>query len=103
MQIIKLLTEQIGEELCDAEAYANLANLWKDRVPDVAAVFMMLSKEEMAHQQKLHDAVVQQINKARSEGKTPTPEMQGVYDYLHMRNIDHAARVITLQKMYDGR
>lgn len=100
MRIIKLLTEQISEELDDAEHYANLANLWKDRAPEAAAVFLQLSREEMQHQSKLHDAAVQQINKAKAAGKMPTPEMQGVYDYLHERNIEHAARIVAIQKLY---
>ena len=100
MQIIKLLSEQIAEELDDAEHYANLANVWKDRAPEAAAVFIQLSREEMQHQQKLHDAAVQQINKAKAAGRVPTPEMQGVYDYLHERNVDHAARVVAIQKLF---
>lgn len=100
MEIIKTISNLIREELCDAEKYARLALHHKEKDADAARVFMDLSKEEMEHQEKLHNLVAKEINKASDAGKRPTTEMQWVYNYLHEEQIEKAEKVMDLQRMY---
>lgn len=101
MEIIKILSEQIGEELDDAEHYAQMANQWKEEFPDTAKLFADLANAEMDHQARLHDHVVRLINKVKSEKGAPPPQMLGVYNYLHAKHVDHAAKIMALQKIYN--
>lgn len=101
MEIIKLTTELIGDELCDAEKYAKLANHWKEECPDAAKIFNDLANAEIDHHAKLHDLVVKLITKARAEKGAPSAEMKAVYDYLHGKNMEKAAAVMAYIKLYN--
>ena len=64
MKIIKCLSELIEGELIDADKYIELAMRWKQEEPDTADLFYELSTEEMGHVDKLHEEVVELIEKA---------------------------------------
>lgn len=100
MEIIKTISKLVREELADAEKYARLALEYKESDPDAARAFFDLSKAEMEHQDRLHAVVVREIEKAKSAGRSPTQEMQWVYNYLHEEQIECAEKVMDLQKMY---
>lgn len=100
MEVIKKLSEQIGEEIADAEKYAELALKHKDERPDLARLYYQLSNDEMDHQNQLHTAAAQIIAGYRSEHGEPPAAMQAVYDYLHDKNIQNARSVRMLQSMY---
>ena len=100
MKIIRKLSEMIEEELNDAEKYAKCALKHKDDDPSLARVVYQLSEEELTHMRRLHDEVVRIITDFRDKGNDTPPEMQGVYDYLHERQIEHASKVKNLQAMY---
>ena len=100
MKIIKKLSERIEEELEDAECYAKMALEYRDEYPEFSRIANNLSAQEMDHMNSLHQIVVNLIDQYRRTNGEPPAAMQAVYDYLHAKHIDHAAKVKTLQTMY---
>lgn len=98
MKIIEKLSDMIEEEIADAEKYAKCALKYKDERPQLSVLFKTLSNEELDHERRLHDAVVQIINEIRQTQDVP-PEMQAVYEYLHKKQIDKVAEVKILHSM----
>ena len=100
MEIIQKLSAMIDEEIGDAEKYARAALDAKADYPKLAELFSRLSGEEMTHMELLHGAATGIIADYRREKGDPPAAMMAVYDYLHKKQIDHAARVKALQSMY---
>ena len=100
MEIIKILSEKMADEVKDAEEYEKLALKYKEEHPDMARNLDMISHQEMEHMNILHNSAVAIINKYRKEQGDPPPAMQAVYDYLHERQIEKAAEVTALQNMF---
>ncbi len=99
MEIIKQLSEQIDDELDDAHKYIKKALKEKEKYPQIADVYYRLSNEEMSHVDLLHGAAVAKINEIRQTQEVP-PAMQAVYDYLHQKQIDKAAKIKAKQAEY---
>lgn len=100
MKIIKVLSEKISEEICDAKAYAKLALEYKDEYPDLSRDFYNLSLQEMDHKNILHNEVSEIIRRYRDTNGEPPIEMMAVYEYLHKEQIEKALEVKNLQTMY---
>ena len=100
MKMIQMLSEMIEDTIGCAEDYIESAIEYKDDYPDVAKVLYTLSENEMGNMSSLHTVVVKIIENYRRENGEPPVPMMAVYDYLHKKHIDHAARVRAMQTMY---
>ena len=100
MKIIECLSEQIEDEIDDADKYIDLASKWKAEQPETADLFYELSVEEMGHMEKLHAEVAELIEEYRKEHGDPPKEMMFVYNYLHQRHIKDATKVKSKQQLY---
>ena len=100
MKVIKILSNKITEEICDAKSYAKLAIEYKEEYPELSRTLYNLSTQEMEHMNKLHNEVTEIIRKYRETNGEPPADMMAVYEYLHSEQIDKAAEVKMLQTMY---
>ena len=100
MKIIKVLSEKIEEEVCDAKAYVKMAIEYKEEYPELSRDLYNLSMQEMDHMNILHNDVTELIRRYRETNGEPPADMMAVYDYLHKKQIDKALEVKTLQTMY---
>lgn len=100
MKIIQILSEHIEEELDDSCEYIKKALEYKEEYPMVAKTFYELSLQEMNHMEMLHNDVKDLIEKHRREHGEPPAAMMAVYEYLHKKFIDKAAKIKVMQNQY---
>jgi len=100
MKVIKILSEKISEEICDAKDYIKLAIQYKDEYPELGRTLYTISMQEMEHMKMLHGEVTEIIKKYRETNGEPPANMLAVYDYLHNEQIEKATEVKTMQNMY---
>ena len=100
MQIISKLSDNIEEELEDAEKYIICALSNKESDPKLANLFYKLSTEEIGHAEALHSEVVDKIATYKKEHGEPSERMQGIYDYMHKRHVDKANHIKALQGVF---
>lgn len=99
MEIIKRVVEKIDDELMDAEKYIKCAYKVEEDYPQLADTYYQLSLEEMKHVTMLHEQAVKIIEDYKKDH--PIPEsMQILYDYLHEKQIKHAAKIRAKQEEY---
>jgi hypothetical protein len=102
MKEIKMLAENIREELEDAEKYAWTALKYKDKDRDLAQTVAGLAKQEITHSELLHEQAVRLIKEQQEKGITPPAAMQAVWDWEHERMIEKTAYVKQLLEMFRG-
>ena len=100
MQLIKVLEDQINEEMHDSGKYIKLAMQHKEDHKELADLYYWLSQEEMTHADKLHKMVVQYIEEYRKKEGEPPVDMMAVYKYIHEKEIEEAAEVKLMWAMY---
>lgn len=100
MQLIKVLEDQINEEMHDSGKYIKLAMQHKEDHKELADLYYWLSQEEMTHADKLHKMVVQYIEEYRKKEGEPPADMMAVYKYIHEKEIEEAAEVKLMWAMY---
>lgn len=100
MEIIKKLSEMIEDELEGAENYIKCAIKHKESNPSLSKTFYEISTEEMRHVNLLHEQVAHLITQYRKEHGEPPAVMLAVYDYMHEKHIDHAAKIKAMQTQY---
>nr|DAH39995.1 MAG TPA: NEUTROPHIL-ACTIVATING PROTEIN A, four-helix bundle, METAL TRANSPORT [Caudoviricetes sp.] len=102
MKKIKMLAEQIEEELNDAEKYATCAAKFADDDRELSAMYADLSRQELTHADKLHAAAVRYIRQAKDGGANVPESMQIVWDWEHEKMVSHRARILALLDMVNG-
>lgn len=100
MKIIEKLADMIEEELEDAEKYAMCAHKHRDMHPELANAFHHLAQEEIKHADLLHTEVVRLIEEHRSAHGAPPANMLAVWEYVHKKHVEKAARVKSLIREY---
>ena len=93
MKIIKELSHMIEDELDDAEKYIKAAIRVKGDDPELGKLFFDLSREEMGHMERLHNAVVKMIKTYRDAHGDPPAGMMEFYNYLHEAHEERATRI----------
>ena len=102
MKLIKVLSDKIKDELCDAREYVNMALEYKDEYPELARTLYNISIQEMEHMSLLHNEITVIIQKWRTTNGEPPADMMAVYEYLHKEQIEKSLEVKMLQAMYKG-
>lgn len=100
MEIIKHLSEQIEEELGDANKYIKCALKHKETEPELARLYFTLSTEEMKHADMLHDEVKKIIANYRMTNGEPPETMMFLYNYLHEKQIERASKIRAKQESF---
>ena len=93
MKIIATLADKIDDELHDAEEYAELAHETKLEQPKLAETFISLAEQEMTHSKLLHAEGVRLIEESRQKNGAPPADMLAVYEYVHKKQVKHAAAI----------
>lgn len=102
MKKIKMLAEQIEEELNDAEKYAACAAKFADDDRELSSMYADLSRQELTHADKLHAAAVRYIRQAKDSGANVPESMQIVWDWEHEKMVSHRARILALLDTVNG-
>lgn len=99
MKEIKMIAEQIRDELDVAEEYAKEAARLKTTRSNDASSYADMARQELGHAETLHKMAVRLIDKETESGAAVPSAMQAVWDWEHERMLDRAARIKTLLSM----
>lgn len=94
---IKKLFNEVFEELDGAEHYAHEAIRLHDIDKERSATFLEMSKQEVAHAEKLHDMIKREMAK---HDMSANHALQEVYDWMRDRMLNYMAKVKHLQEFY---
>ena len=93
MKIIQTISEQILEEISDAEKYAWCALKHKEDDQELYRTYVRLANEELSHSELLHAQAVRLVGEIRQKNGEPPASMMAVYEYLHNKAIEKSAEV----------
>lgn len=102
MKVIKQIVEDIEDELEGAEHYAKLATQYRDDDKMLADNYARMAQTELGHVNDLHSQAVRLIKAQKESGVEVPASMQAVWDYMHGKHVDTAARVKSLLAVYRG-
>lgn len=100
MKIIKIIVEQIDEEVCGAEEYAKCATKYKVEDKALADMYFEMANQELMHVDKLHAQVVRYIQQHKASGKETPVGMKELWEWQHAKIIDNVARIKVMLDMY---
>lgn len=102
MKQIKILVEDIREEMEGAEHYAKLATQYKDEDRMLADTYAKLAEIELGHVTALHEQAVRIIKAYKAKGAETPAAMQAVWDWEHEKMLDTIARIKMMLSVYRG-
>lgn len=100
MKIIEQLSDQMEEEMHDAEMYIEMAIKWKEDDALLAKMYSTLSEDEVKHALMLHESGVRLIDQYVQSGRDLPTEMKAVYDYLHEKHMKRFNAIKIQQAMF---
>lgn len=100
MKIIKIIVNQIEEELEGAEDYIYMAIAQKEHYPALSKTVYEISLDEMHHVEMLHGIVVNMIEEHRRTKGEPPKEMMDIYEFMHEKHIKLATKIKLMQSEY---
>ena len=100
MKIIKIIVEQIEDEVNASEDYAKLATQYKTEDKALADMYFEIANQELMHVDKLHSQVVRYIQQQKASGKETPVGMKELWDWQHAKIIDNVARIKVMLDMY---
>lgn len=94
MKIIQILTNQMFEELCDADKYIDGAITYKLQYPKLAELYGSLASVELGHAEELHKQAVNLITEFSSNPANEIPEfMKEIWDEEHIKVMNRMAEI----------
>lgn len=99
MKEIKLLAEQIRDELDVAEEYAKCAVKLKDSRSADSTAYAEMARDELDHTDKLHKMAIRAIDRQAEKGTEVPASMQTVWDWEHESMIDRVAKIKAMLSM----
>lgn len=100
MKTIRVLSEVIEDALEFAEERIDEAMDIKADSPEAARVLGDFAESVMDWVTNVHTVVAKIISDYRKTNGEPPEAMMYVYNYLHKKHIDHAAKVRAMYQMY---
>lgn len=88
MYKIRMLCEDMKNEINMTKHYYESALYAKDLNPDQYRKFIEIAKQELNHAMILHDMALYEVNKAKDAGKTPTDDMKETWERMHVEYVD---------------
>lgn len=100
MHLIKLLGEQMSDEVDGAIEYAKCALEYKQTRPDLARTYYQLAMTEYDHCSQLHDHAVKVVDEASCTTVEVPQKMLDKWDKRHRELIEKMAEAKTYISMY---
>lgn len=102
MLVIKHLSKQIKNLICQAEEYARCALDYKETDKMLADAYFAKASARIKDIDDFHEQVTRIITNYRKEKGDPPAAMQALYDYIHEEEIENVREVRVLMEMYKG-
>lgn len=100
MKLIKILVDEMLDEVCGSKEYSCLALEYQYSRPQLAEIFHKLSGVELSHAKTLHEQVELVVKEMKDKGKNLPQEMLDKYDELHKEYIAKLEKAHTYYNLY---
>ena len=88
MRQIQIIKDHMSDTLHEINEYYRDYVIYKDIEPTYAKVALDLANTHLAIYDKLHNSVVDMINKYKATGKEIPPSMMEKWNYMHQRLVE---------------
>ena len=100
MKKIERLSNHIEKEIENAMEYARCAVNEKPDNPNIADVYYKIAENKLNDMMLLHNQVAAEIQEYRKLNGDPPEAMQILYNILHKKHIENAAKVRAMLALY---